>query len=83
MSCKRTLLGLALLSLTLFGTACTPKVRVERLLPPQELLADCEHATAPDERTNAGLVRWLKDEQYAMDVCNADKAALRAWAQER
>ncbi len=83
MNCKRILLGLALLFPTLFGTACTPQVRVERLLPPQELLADCEHATAPDERTNAGLVRWLKDEQYAIDVCNADKAALRAWAQER
>ncbi|BCL97690.1 hypothetical protein MAFF211491_21420 [Ralstonia solanacearum] len=56
---------------------------MERLLPPQELLADCEHATAPEERTNAGLVRWLKDEQYALELCNADKSALRAWAQEK
>ncbi len=83
MNYKRTLLGLVLLSLTLFGTACTPRVRVERLLPPQELLDDCEHATAPEERTNAELARWLKDEQYALDACNADKAALRAWAQEK
>ncbi|MHA6903337.1 hypothetical protein ACJBUE_20990 (plasmid) [Ralstonia syzygii subsp. celebesensis] len=83
MNYKRTLLGLVLLSLMLFGTGCTPQVRVERLLPPQDLLADCEHADAPTERTNAGLVLWLKNEQYALDVCNADKAALRAWAQEK
>lgn len=83
MNYKRTLLGLVLLFLTLFGTGCTPQVRVERLLPPQELLADCEHATAPEERTNAGLARWLKDEQYALELCNADKTALRAWAQEK
>lgn len=83
MNYKRTLLGLVLLCLTLCGTACAPVVKVERLLPPADLLADCAHADEPPERTNAGLGRWLKAEQAALDVCNADKAALRAWAQEK
>lgn len=58
----------------LFMTACTNVVKVS---PPAQLLADCLHAVAPENRNNAGLAQYIQDEQMALDVCNTDKAALR------
>ncbi|KAF1043418.1 MAG: hypothetical protein GAK35_02202 [Herbaspirillum frisingense] len=68
--------GLLIAFLTLFMTACSSNPPVT---PPSDLLNDCPHAAAPD-RTNAGLANYVKAEQDALDNCNADKAALRAWA---
>jgi hypothetical protein len=83
---KRIALGLMLLCLTLCGTACffAPKLQTQTLvqkeLPPDSLLADCAHAPEPAERTNAALAAYVYSERVALDLCNAGKAALRAWA---
>lgn len=76
---NRTLGGLLLLSLTLCGTACTA---LPPVLPPPELLADCQEPLPPVERTNAGLAQSVLDYRAALATCNADKTALRAWAKE-
>lgn len=65
-----------MLSLTVSLTACSPM----KVLPPADLLADCPHADAPVDRTNAALAEYIQREQRALDTCNTDKAALRAWA---
>lgn len=48
-------------------------------MPPADLLADCPHALAPPERTNGALAGAVQEERAALDRCNADKAALRAY----
>lgn len=68
-------LGLTPLSLMLCLTACS----VTPLTPPPDLLADCRHAPAPTERTNGALAGAVQAERAALDRCNADKAALRAY----
>lgn len=72
--------GLALLFLAMSGAACTT---VRKINPPSSLLADCPHAAEPAEHVNGALAKWLQDEQHALDACNADKAALRAWAAQK
>lgn len=61
----------------LFLTACSAPIP---LAPPAEYLKDCPHAEPPEERTNAGLADAVMRGRKALDRCNADKAALRAWA---
>lgn len=78
MPSKQTLTGLTLAFLTLCMTACSPI----KIKPPADLLADCLHADAPADRTNGGLADYALRERQALDTCNADKAALRAWAEE-
>ena len=56
-------------------TACSTTKEI-----PTGLLDDCPHATKPTERTNEALADYVKRERRALDVCNTDKAALRAWA---
>ena len=58
-------------------TACSAPALIA---PPAEYLADCPHAEPPEDRTNAGLADYALPERQALDRCNADKAALRAWA---
>lgn len=72
-----------LLTLTLTGallaflTACsTPSLQS---LPAEALLADCQHAEPPATRTNGALADYALRERYALNRCNADKAALREW----
>lgn len=77
---KRIRTGLALLFLAVSGTACTT---VRKVNPPAALLEDCPHALEPSQRTNGSLAEWLKAEQAALDECNTDKAALRAWAGQK
>lgn len=64
------------LSLTAFIAACST---AHPNKPPDILLADCPHAVAPVDRTNAGLARYVQDERHALNACNTDKAALRAF----
>ncbi|WP_412133191.1 Rz1-like lysis system protein LysC [Bordetella bronchiseptica] len=77
MPCKRILTGLAAACLMLYLTACSAPVP---LAPPAEYLEDCPHAEPPKERTNAGLSDAVRRGREALDRCNADKEALRAWA---
>lgn len=53
--------------------------RVERVLPPEELLMDCP---APNGllKTNRDLAQRALDLKQSLALCNADKAALRAWS---
>lgn len=51
---------------------------VIKLKPPVDLLQDCEHP-AYGVRTNADIANGLLAYQDALDKCNIDKAALRAW----
>jgi hypothetical protein len=61
----------------LFLTACSTPSSLT--LPPEALLADCAHAEKPATRTNGALADWALREKFALDRCNADKAALREW----
>ncbi|MGJ7506778.1 Rz1-like lysis system protein LysC [Variovorax sp. GT1P44] len=61
----------------LCGTACTAP---QRLLPPLEWLEDCPLPERPAERTNAALAGAVAEHRTVIELCNADKAALREWA---
>ncbi|WP_442854923.1 Rz1-like lysis system protein LysC [Burkholderia sp. BDU5] len=62
-------------------TACTATAPApHRDLPAASLLADCAEPDPPSSRTLGGLVQSVHDYQTALDRCNDDKAALRAWA---
>ena len=77
-------LGLTALSLlTCAGCSITrpEAARVEKLLPPSQLLADCRTPALRDSTTQ-GLVDLAIDQAGALRDCTADKAALRSWAQE-
>lgn len=74
-----------LLSLTalLIGCGTTRTVEVHtRDLPAEHLLADCPEPTAIRPKVNRDIVVHLDDWRTALRLCNADKAALRAWASD-
>lgn len=48
-------------------------------MPPDLLLEDCKPAEPRQIKTNADLLSLVIDQQAAIDDCNADKAALRAY----
>ncbi|QYW02348.1 o-spanin [Burkholderia phage Paku] len=73
---KRILTGLALLSLTMFGTACTATAPAR---PAAALLQPCAEPAPPTDHTLGGLVQSVHDYQTALDFCNAQLDALRAF----
>ncbi|WP_034628614.1 Rz1-like lysis system protein LysC [Desulfocurvibacter africanus] len=83
---SRRLLGPILLCLTLCA-ACSSRPQivpvpvVERVMPPPALAQDTARPTWTG-RTNGDLLEHAIDLGAALDRCNADKAALRAWAQD-
>lgn len=79
--------GLLALSLTACGTLSKtkeplplPVVSVQPTLPPAELLRDCKIPAQGKLATNEDLVLWAKALRDGLITCNADKKALRAWA---
>lgn len=58
-----------------FIAACSSNPVI--IAPPAHLLADCAHAPNPTEQSNGALAEYIQAEQKALDLCNADKAALR------
>ena len=72
------LTGLLALSLT----ACGGLSGSNPTLPPSHLLESCWRPAPPAGRTNADLANLAQGLQLALDLCDADKAALRAWAEE-
>ncbi len=48
--------------------------------PPDDLMENCAHAARPGGNTVADLAQAVINERGKLDLCNADKAALRAWA---
>jgi len=80
MRLPQTPIGAMALCLTLFLTGCTKTV-VQRQTPPAMLLAHCPEPAPPSLRTNGALAQSVLDYQTALDRCNDDKAALRAWGQ--
>ncbi len=76
MRSKRTLTGLALLCLTMCGTACTATAP---LRPADSLLQRCEEPAPPADHTLGGLAQSVHDYQTALDFCNAQLDGLRAF----
>lgn len=70
------LLALSVLSLQ----GCLATLPADRLLPPVELLQDCV-AVCPEIKTNAELARCALIRKQALEICNADKGALRKWSE--
>lgn len=59
-------------------TALAGCTRSVAILPPAHLLADCTYSrTVP--RTNGELLAQRNERGDALDLCNADKEALRVW----
>ena len=77
---QRILTGLSLLCLlTLVACSSAPVVRD---VPPARWYAEDIVAETPDDPlTNGKLVKWIVDLTEALRLANADRAALRAWAQ--
>lgn len=70
---------MALLSLLAGCQTLPPEVRVIREAIPVELTFDCV-VPVVIAKTNADLVKVIMDLDYALDLCNIDKAALRVWS---
>lgn len=83
-SSRLPLIGLASLSLMLLLTGCSTTKYVpvvERELPPAHLLQDCPEPVTIRPVVNSDLLLALNDWRNALRSCNADKAALRSWAE--
>lgn len=76
--CGTILSGLTLLSLLGCSTPST-LTKVERLTPPTEYIQDCPGDGYKVVLTG-DLPEALRRSRAALKLCNADKAALRAWA---
>lgn len=80
---RLVLSGLTSLCLLLSSTACATKIETISVptpqAPPAQYLRDCV-AEKVEVRVNADLVRQNLALKQALRLCNADKAALRAWA---
>ena len=72
------LIGLLACSL-MMCCACSPAVKIVKFMPPDSLLDDCEPVVPRQIKTNADLVNLVIDLYAALDDCNADKQALRAY----
>ena len=67
--------------------ACSPAPRPLTLMPPESLLEQCPAPTTPPDLMNASdlrayalaATRHMVALNAALDGCNADKTALRAW----
>ena len=77
----KTRIGAISLFLLLSLSACAGKTHYNILVPPTDLMADCPEPK-PRLVTNEDLTIGYLDMRQALRVCNADKAALRAWAVE-
>lgn len=77
----KRLTGPLLLSLTLLGAGCASTSTVKQV-PPPALTQDCPTPPPRPLQTNMDLLWVIQDFRLALDLCNADKAALRAWSEE-
>jgi hypothetical protein len=79
---KALLAGVALAALAACaGVAPAVVYRDRAILPPADLLQDCQHAPKPPGNTVLDLANMLVDERAVVESCDwGDKAALRQWA---
>ena len=75
---RLTRIGLISLFLLTSVGACQTTRQVVSIVPPAELLEDCVKRAVRLE-TNGDLAVAYAIRDFDVDVCNADKAALRAW----
>lgn len=61
-------------------TGCATPGPGARDLPPAELLADCPEPPG-GVKTNGEVAKYVRDLKTALRGCNADKKALRDWAE--
>lgn len=72
---RSTAIGLMLLCLMMLLASC-----VTVPAPPAQYLEDCAVTyLGPGPATNGDTVRVAVAREYDVKLCNADKAALRAW----
>lgn len=72
---------LAALCLALTACAGAPEItHTRRVAPPADLVQDCPVPDGPVD-TNGALARLVLALKQALAECNADKQALREWAQ--
>lgn len=70
----------ALLALVLTCSGCASAPVVTRILPPVDLIQDCQEP-AGDVSTNGALATYIEALKDALRGCNRDKKALREWAE--
>lgn len=81
------LLALTMLLLSMLSSGCSTAMPPAPLLPPPYLLEDCPTPPVPQALSQSSNLReyaaaatgYLIDYQETLDICNADKAALRDW----
>lgn len=73
------MIGLTSLCLMLSLTACVTTHKP--ILPPSQYLQDCTE-TPVAIVVNGDLVRKIESLRTDLDLCNADKASLREWAEK-
>ena len=49
-------------------------------MPPAALLEHCTGPALPEFMVNAELLHYIQGLEYALILCNEDKAALRQWS---
>lgn len=65
------------LSLSLSAFGCST---IEVRTPPAALLEHCTGPALPEFKVNAELLYYIQGLEYALSLCNEDKAALRQWS---
>lgn len=79
-------IGLPLLCLLLFLTGCATNPQPQeargnqKQYPPESLLLEAPVAEWPASTTNWGLLEIARTYRRQLQECQADKAAIRAWA---
>lgn len=68
-----------LLSVLFLASCAAVAPGTQRILPPVDLLQDCQEPAGGVE-TNGALASYLLSLKDALRGCNRDKAALRDWA---
>lgn len=61
-------------------TGCAAQIKYVPVMPPSYLMEDCPPAQYRDVTTNGRLARSLQEAEFALDLCNNTKEALRVWA---
>lgn len=78
---KAVCAGVLVLALAACAHAPAIVYRDRAILPPADLLKDCQHAPKPAGNTVKDLADMLVDERGVLESCDwGDKAALREWA---
>ncbi len=65
----------------LSGCQTAPNLKATPVAPPVQYMQHC-HVPALSGDTNGHVVQYAASLKQALKLCNADKSALRAWAED-